>query len=169
MKDLSKLLKCIACLDPRNSFANFDEDKLVELGKLYVADFSSYDCIVLRDKLEIFIVDMRADSDFINCNDHGDLDVRMVQSDRHVIFPLAYHLIELALLLPVATASAERAFSAMSIIKTKLRNKTGDKWLNHRMMCYIERTNLQALKIKSVDTLSMGYPRIQRRERKLSP
>ncbi|XP_040249862.1 uncharacterized protein [Aegilops tauschii subsp. strangulata] len=26
----TQLLRCIACLDPRNSFANFDEDKLVE-------------------------------------------------------------------------------------------------------------------------------------------
>jgi hypothetical protein len=50
-----------------------------------------------------------------------------------------YRLIELVLVLPVATASVERAFSAMSIIKTELRNKMADDWLNHRMVCYIER------------------------------
>jgi hypothetical protein len=33
----------------------------------------------------------------------------------------------------------ERDFSFMNIIKTKLRNKTGDEWLNHRMVYYIER------------------------------
>ena len=33
----------------------------------------------------------------------------------------------------------KRAFSAMSIIKTELRNKMGDDWLNYNMMCYIER------------------------------
>jgi hypothetical protein len=27
----------------------------------------------------------------------------------------------------------------MNIIKTELRNKTEDEWLNHRMVCYIER------------------------------
>jgi hypothetical protein len=37
----TKLLRCIACLDPRNSFANFDVDKLIELAKLYDADFSA--------------------------------------------------------------------------------------------------------------------------------
>jgi hypothetical protein len=63
----------------------------------------------------------------------------MVQSDKHVVFPLIYRLIELALILPVATTSVERAFSAMNIIKTELQNKTGDEWLNHRMVCYIER------------------------------
>jgi hypothetical protein len=33
----------------------------------------------------------------------------------------------------------ERAFSAKKIIKTDLSNKMGDEWLNHRMVCYIER------------------------------
>jgi hypothetical protein len=45
----------------------------------------------------------------------------------------------LALILPVATATVERAFSAMKFIKTDLSNKMGDEWLNHRMVCYIER------------------------------
>jgi hypothetical protein len=44
----------------------------------------------------------------------------MVELKRHIVF---YRLIELALVLPVATASVERAFSAMKIIKTELRNK----------------------------------------------
>jgi hypothetical protein len=74
----TQLLKCIACVDPRNSFANFDVDKLIELAKLYVADFTPYNCIVLKDQLEIFIVDMRVDPNFINCNDLGDLAVSMV-------------------------------------------------------------------------------------------
>lgn len=135
----TQLLKCIGCLDPRNSFFNFDGDKLIELATLYAADFSPYDLIVLKDQLELFIVDMRDDLDFITCNDLGDLAVRLVRTERHLVFPLVYRLIELALILPVATASVERAFSAMNIIKTELRNKTGDEWLNHRMVCYIER------------------------------
>jgi hypothetical protein len=47
----------------------------------------------------------------------------MVEIERHIVFPLVYHIIELALLLPVATTTVERAFSAMKIIKTELRNK----------------------------------------------
>jgi hypothetical protein len=63
----------------------------------------------------------------------------MVQLERHIVFPLVYHLIELALLLPVVTATIERAFSAMKIIKTELCNKMTDGWLNDLMVCYIER------------------------------
>jgi RNase adaptor protein for sRNA GlmZ degradation len=39
----------------------------------------------------------------------------------------------------VATASVERIFSAMSIIKTDLRNKMDDEWLNDLMICYTEK------------------------------
>ena len=130
----TQLLRCIACLDPRNSFTNFDEDKLIELAKIYAADFSQYDRVVLRDQLEIFVADVRADASFTCCNDLGDLAVMMVQTDRHKVFPLVYRLIELVLILPVATATVERAFSAMKIIKTELRNKMGNDWLNHRMI-----------------------------------
>jgi hypothetical protein len=58
----------------------------------------------------------------------------MVQLERHIVFPMVYRIIELALLLPVATATVERAFSAMKIIKTELRNKITDAWLND-LMC----------------------------------
>ncbi|XP_037424497.1 uncharacterized protein LOC119289236 isoform X1 [Triticum dicoccoides] len=135
----TQLLRCIACLDPRNSFANFDEDKLVQLAQMYADDFSIYEIsFVLRNQLENFIADVRADPSFVSCNDLGSLAVKMVQTDRHIVFPLVYRLIELALILPVATASVERAFSAMSIIKTELRNKMGDDWLNYSMVCNIE-------------------------------
>jgi hypothetical protein len=67
---------------------------------------------------------MRADLDFLSCNDLGDLIVRMVESDMHVVVPLVYRIIELALILLVATSSMERAFSAMNVIKTELQNKT---------------------------------------------
>jgi hypothetical protein len=43
----------------------------------------------------------------------------MVQLERHIVFPLVYRIIELALLLPVATVTFERAFSTMKIIKTE--------------------------------------------------
>jgi hypothetical protein len=48
----------------------------------------------------------------------------MVQLEsKHIVFPLVYHIIKLALLLLVATAKVERVFSAMKIIQTELCNK----------------------------------------------
>nr|XP_051221682.1 uncharacterized protein LOC127339930 [Lolium perenne] len=64
---------------------------------------------------------------------------KMVETEKHLVFPLVYKLMELALLLPVSTASVERAFSAMKIIKSKLRNKMNNVWFNNLMICYTER------------------------------
>lgn len=138
----TQLLRCIACLDPKNSFANYDRDKLIELAKIYDADFSHYERSGLRTQLGNFIADVRADPYFRNCVDLGILAMKMVETNRHTTFALVYRLIELALILLVATATVERAFSgisAMKIIKTDTRNKMGDEWLNYRMTCYIKR------------------------------
>ena len=107
---------------------------------MYADDFSQYECI------GTFIVDARDDPDFANCIDLGKLAVKMVQTERHKTFPLVYRLIELALILPVATATVERAFSAMKIIKTDLRNRMNDDWMNHSMLCYIERDIFASIK-----------------------
>ena len=45
----------------------------------------------------------------------------------------------LALILPVTTATVERTFSAMSIIKNQLRNQMGDQWMNGCLVTYIDR------------------------------
>jgi hypothetical protein len=71
------------------------------------------------------------------CYDLASLSKTMVQLERHIVFPVVYRIIELALLLPVATATVERVFSAMKIIKIELHNKMIDGWLNDLMVCYI--------------------------------
>nr|XP_051184594.1 uncharacterized protein LOC127298782 [Lolium perenne] len=154
----TQLLRCIACLDPKNSFANFDEDKLVELAAMYADDFSIYEIsFVLRNQLETFIADLRGDPDFLSCHDLGNLAVKMVQTDRHTTFALVYRLIELALILPVATTSVERAFSAMNIIKTELRNKMGGDWMNYNMVCYIERDVFHSINDDDILYHFQGY------------
>ena len=66
------------------------------------------------------------------------------------MFPLVYRLIELGLLLPVATASVERAFSAMKIIKTELRSKMYNDWLDDLMVCYIEREIFKGIDLAEI-------------------
>ena len=43
------------------------------------------------------------------------------------------------LTLPVSTATTERAFSAMNVIKIDIRNKMEDEFLLDTMMLFIER------------------------------
>jgi hypothetical protein len=68
--------------------------------------------------------------------------------------------------LPFATATVETAFSAMKIIKTELRNKMGNYWLNHRMVCYIERDIFA--RIQSDDIL-YHFQELNSRMKKLPP
>ena len=51
---------------------------------------------------------------------------------------MVYKLIKLVLLLPMATASVERVFSAMVLGKTKLMNKIRDSLLDDCLVTFIE-------------------------------
>ena len=106
---------------------------------MYSDDFSSTDLHVLKYEIHTFVHNVRNSGNLVGCQDLASLAVKMVQTNMHLVFPLVYRLIELILILPVATASVERAFSAMNIIKTDLRNRMGDEWMNDMMVCYIEK------------------------------
>ncbi|KAL5136969.1 Zinc finger MYM-type protein 1 [Glycine soja] len=139
------ILDCFSCLDPKNSFSKFDVDKLARLADIYHADFSDDDRGTIRDQLETYVLQVRRNASFSTCEDVQSLAMKMVQTEKHLVFPLVYKLIELALILPVSTASVERAFLAMKIIKSKLRNKINDVWFNDLMVCYTEREIFKSL------------------------
>ena len=120
------MLVGFACIDSRDSFSKFDVDKLARIADIYYDDFSFDDRKTIKDQLQTFIIHVRRLEEFKTCYDLASLSKTMVRLERHIVFPLVYRLIELALLLPVATATVERAFSAMKIIKTELRNKMTD-------------------------------------------
>ena len=116
----------------------------------YHEDFSDYEREHIQDALELFVIHMRRVDDFRVCLDIASLAKKMVELDRQIMFPTVYRLIELAMILPVATATVERAFSAMKIIKTELRNKMSDGWLNDLMVCYIERGIFKSLDLGEI-------------------
>ena len=57
----------------------------------------------------------------------GQLVEKMIEMKKNISYPLVYSLVTLALILPVATVIVKRAFSAMNIIKNRLRNQIGDQ------------------------------------------
>jgi hypothetical protein len=166
------LLVCFSCLDPRNSFSKFDVDKLAQIVDIYCDDFSFDDRKTIKDHLQTFIIHVRKIEEFKACYDIASISNTMVQLERHIVFPLVYHIIELALLLLVTTATIERAFSAMKIIKTELRNKMIDGWLNDLILCYIEREIYKGLDLQQIIKVIQnkknrqmqlpGYPRPRR-------
>ena len=56
----------------------------------------------------------------------------------------------LALILLIATVTVERAFSAMNIIKNRLRNQIGDQWMNDCLVTYIKKNIFKTIKCKEI-------------------
>ncbi|XP_078158927.1 uncharacterized protein LOC144554485 [Carex rostrata] len=135
----SELLLCMACLNTRDSFRAFDREKLVKLASFYPAEFFDVGLVAFSNKLENFIVDVRTMDKFSNLNGLSELASVMVKTNKHITHRQVFLLIKLALILPVATASVERVFSAMKIIKDNLRNKMCDQWMNDCLIACVEK------------------------------
>lgn len=80
---------------------------------------------MLQNQLETYILDMRSNNEFLFTTGITGLAQKMMEGKKDRIYPLAYNLLRVTLTLSITTASVERAFSAMNIVKNKLRNKMG--------------------------------------------
>ncbi|KAL6659901.1 hypothetical protein ACP70R_002023 [Stipagrostis hirtigluma subsp. patula] len=135
----TELLICMAAFNPANLFAAYNEELLLKLAEFYPMDFSSNDIHELTFDLRLYIREMRKNRRFSNIKNLGDLSVTLVKTGKSTMFPYVYKLLKLVLVLPVATASVERVFSAMNYVKNKLRSKMGDQLLNDCLITFIER------------------------------
>jgi hypothetical protein len=129
----------MAAFNPKDSFAAFNKENLVRLVEFYPDDFDSDKLDGLGLELVTFIDNVRVDIRFDNLNGISNLAKLMVQTNKHITFPLVYHLLKLVLILPVATTSVERCFSAMNVVKKKLRNKIGDQFMSDCLICYMKK------------------------------
>jgi hypothetical protein len=82
---------------------------------------------------------MRREDTFQGINNLVDLSVKLVQTNRHNVYDLVYLLLKLVLILLVATASVERAFSTMNFVKNRLRNMMNNGLLDDCLVTFIER------------------------------
>jgi len=90
-------------------------------------------------KLTFFYHTLKEDDKVENLNGLCDLARLMMESEKHRSFPLAYQILKLELVLPVATATVERCFSKLKLVKTDLRNRMGDGFLNGALVCTVEK------------------------------
>ena len=80
----------------------------------------------LDNQLETYIHDMQSTEEFSAFRGIGQLVEKMVEMRKNVSYPLVYSLVTLALILLVATATVERTFSAINIIKNRVCNQIRD-------------------------------------------
>ncbi|XP_056695018.1 uncharacterized protein [Spinacia oleracea] len=134
-----ELLNCMSSLSPLNNFSSFDKNKVLKLAEFYPNEFSIVELLSLDDQLDNYIADMRRSNGFCGLKDLGELSMKLVETEKHQVYQQVYLLIKLVLILPVATAGVERAFSSMMIVKNRLRNSMGDQLLNDCLVTFIER------------------------------
>ena len=77
--------------------------------------------------------------DFQNMSTISELCRGLQISGKSNIYFLIDRLICLVLTLPVFTATTERAFSTMKLLKTRLRNRMEDGFLANNMIVYIKK------------------------------
>lgn len=81
------------------------------------------------------------------------MTVGLVKTGKAAIYLMVDRLLRLVITLPVSTATAERAFSAMKLIKTRIRNRMGDDFLRNYMIVYIGKEI--AAKISSSEIINL--------------
>ncbi|XP_076884750.1 uncharacterized protein LOC143534030 [Bidens hawaiensis] len=133
-----------------DSFSKFDASKLMRLCEFYPYDFNNGDKIVLASQLGLYIDSVRKDERFANLKGIANLARVMAETRKHIYFHLVYRLLKLTLVLPIATATVERCFSAMKIIKTNLRNRIGEDFLNACVICSVEKEALLSVTNEAV-------------------
>ena len=114
-------------MNPDNLFSAFNKEKLIRLAQFYPSDFSTVQVSFLDNQLETYIHYMQSTENFSTLKGIGQLVEKMVEMKNDISYPLVYSLVTLALILPVATATVERAFSTINIIKNQLRNLIRDQ------------------------------------------
>ncbi|XP_050906241.1 uncharacterized protein LOC127119919 isoform X2 [Lathyrus oleraceus] len=135
----ARLLLSMACLSPINKFSAFDKTRVMEFASFYPHEFSPTDLMMLDSELETYIIDVRCDADFASLKEINDLSEKLVKTRKHIVYPLVYLLLKLALILPVATPTTERAYSSMKFVKNMLHNRIADEWMNDCLVTYIEK------------------------------
>ena len=129
-----ELLVLSSALDPYQARPSFRiNDICLLVSKFYQQDFTEYEKEVLETKLCHFEHNVVRHPEFESLSSISELCQWLVRTRKSIAYQLVFRVIILVFTLPVSTATTERAFSAMNIVKTRLRNKMEDDFLTNSM------------------------------------
>ncbi|XP_044958692.1 zinc finger MYM-type protein 1-like isoform X2 [Hordeum vulgare subsp. vulgare] len=142
----TELLICMAAFNPVNSFAAYDEEKLVKLANFYPEDFSQCELLHLPFQLSNFVDDLRLDERFREVKTLAELSIKLVETRKDRVYNIVYRLLRLALILPVGTASDERDLSSVNYVNNKAENKLSEQCANDCLVTCLERETFGQVK-----------------------
>lgn len=145
-----ELLVLSAALDPKEMRISMRIDDIYKLvQKFYPQDFAEYEMAQLKMQFEHFSHE-RQHPMFESLSTISDLCEWLVKTRKADVYPLVYRVVTLILTLPVSTATTERSFSAMSLVKNRLRNKMEDEYLSDCLILYIEKDIARSISLDAI-------------------
>ena len=129
-----------SALDSREAYESFRVNDICSLvDNFYQIDFTDDEKYDLKKELDLYKYDVVQHSGFKNLKNIFELCQWVVRTRKSEYYLLIYRVVKLVLTLPVSTATTERAFLVMNVIKTDFRNKMKDEFLSDAMILFIER------------------------------
>ena len=146
-----ELLRLSSALEPQEALKSFRSSDLCLLVKnFYLQDCTNYNKQVLEKELYHFEHNGVQDPEFKKLKSLSELSQWLMRTGNSEHYKLVYRIVRLVLTLPVFTATTERAFSAMKVVKTNLRNKMENDFLTDSLMLYIEKNIASTFSLDSI-------------------
>ena len=146
-----ELFRLSLALEPREALKSFRSSDLCLLVKnFYPQDFTDYYKQVLKNELYHFEYNVVQDPEFKKLKSLSELSQWLVRIGNSKHYKLVYKIVRLVLTIPVSTATTERAFSIMKVVKTNLRNKMENDFLTDSLMLYIENDIASTFSLDSI-------------------
>ena len=146
-----ELLRLSSALEPREALKFFrSSDLCLLVENFYPQDFTDYDKQVLKKELYHFEHSVVQDPEFKELKSLSELSQWLVRTRNSEHYKLMYRIVRLVLTLPVSTATTERAFLAIKIVKTNLRNRMENDFLTDFLMLYIEKDIASTFSLDSI-------------------
>ena len=146
-----ELLRLSSALESREALKSFrSSDLCLLVENFYPQDFTDYDKQVLKKELYHFEHSVVQDPEFKELKSLSELSQWLVRTRNSEHYKLMYRIVRLVLTLPVSTATTERAFLAIKIVKTNLRNRMENDFLTDFLMLYIEKDIASTFSLDSI-------------------
>ncbi|KAL4554360.1 hypothetical protein LXL04_039497 [Taraxacum kok-saghyz] len=146
-----EILELSVALDPNEGYKRFNSDSICKLAKkYYYLDFTEQEIDVLKFQLNHFEGYVKGHPVLGKMSSIAEVCQGLAETGKASHYYLIDRLIRLVLTLPVSTATTERAFSAMKIVKNRLRNKMDDDFLADSLVLYIEKDIARSFSLDSI-------------------
>jgi hypothetical protein len=146
-----KLLTLSSAFDPQIVCESFRINDICELvNNFYPQDFTNLKKQQLEIELHHYKYNVVQHSNFQGLSNIFELYQWLVTTRKSTVYQLVFRVVVLVFTLFISTATTERVFSTMNIVKIRLCNKIEDEFQTGSLMLYIEREIATKFSIDSV-------------------